>query len=82
MRVERVCDGAVESVVDTCGGTVSGHECCVHLHLLFTVAVARSLIPFIFVLAFFAGVGVKLVGEVFNGKRDSASMGGGRAKFL
>ena len=82
VRIEGVCNGAVESVVDPCGDAVGGHEGCVHFHLLFAVVVAGFLVPFVFAFAFFAGVGVELIGEVFDGEGDGGGVGGGGSEFF
>lgn len=82
MGIEGVRNGAVESVVDTCGDAVGRHKGRVHFHLLLAVAVTRFFVPFVFVFAFLAGVGVELVGKVFDGEGDGAGVGGGGAEFL
>lgn len=82
MGVEGVCDGAVESVVNADGEAVGRHEGRVHFHLLFAVAVAGLFVPFVFVFAFFASVGVELVREVFDGERDGIGVGGGGAELF
>jgi hypothetical protein len=38
--VQGVGYGAAEFIVDACGGAVCGHECCVHFHFFFGVAIS------------------------------------------
>lgn len=70
MRINRVGHRAVEVEGDAGGAAVGGHEGGVFLHALLGGAVFGVLVPFVFVFAFFAGVGVELVGEEFDGEGD------------
>jgi len=77
MRINGVGHRAVEVEGDAGGAAVGGHEGGVFLHALLGSAVFGVLVPFVFVVAFFAGVGVELVGEEFDGEGDISGGGEG-----
>lgn len=80
MRINRVGHRAVEVEGDAGGAAVGGHEGGVFLHALLGGVVFGVLVPFVFVFAFLAGVGVELVGEEFDGEGDV--FGGGEGAEL